>query len=162
MMRNRFWPSTLYLAIGICFLGLIVLSACSSGNPSEPTPTIETQGSQPQERTATETPTNTEPVIPVVSDEDSTNPESNQKEVESTTESGYPAPEYEVPALEDQVSGYPVPQVIQPTPEGQTGGYPAPTENPPPPLKMELVATDPGTFNIASGELQLVEFFAFW
>jgi hypothetical protein len=29
-------------------------------------------------------------------------------------------------------------------------------------LKTELVATNPSTVKIASGELQLVEFFAFW
>jgi hypothetical protein len=42
-----------------------------------------------------------------------------------------------------------------------------PTEEPteaasPPPPRDEIIATDPTTVALASGEVQLVEFFAFW
>lgn len=49
-----------------------------------------------------------------------------------------------------------------PTPGDQTGGYPSPSESSPPPLKTELQATNPSTVNLVSGDLQLVEFFAYW
>jgi hypothetical protein len=32
----------------------------------------------------------------------------------------------------------------------------------PPPVRAELAATDPSTVQLASGKVQLVEFFAFW
>jgi len=74
----------------------------------------------------------------------------------------------------------PAPPVITPTafvpaPTVEEVGAPAPTEIPPtdiPPtetpvivptsLGNQLVATDPGTVNISSGQPQLIEFFAFW
>lgn len=161
-MRNRFLRSSLYLAVGFCFSGLLVLSACGTGNSPEPMPTLETRENQPQELMPTGVPANTQPVIPTVSEEGFSNPESEQQRDESTIESGYPAPGNEVPTLEEQVSGYPAPEDPAPNSEGQVGGYPAPEEESPPPLKTQLEATDPHTVSLASGELQLVEFFAFW
>jgi hypothetical protein len=60
---------------------------------------------------------------------------------------GYPAPGYQVPTS---------------TPALQPEPYPGPQEAAPPPVKTELEATDPSTVNLASGEPQLLEFFAFW
>jgi hypothetical protein len=39
---------------------------------------------------------------------------------------------------------------------------PATEEAAPPPVRAELAATDPSTVQLASGKVQLVEFFAFW
>jgi hypothetical protein len=60
----------------------------------------------------------------------------------------YPAPEVSAPQQAEEV---------QPS----TDAYPAP-EKEIPRLKTELEATDPSAVSLASGEIQLVEFFAFW
>jgi hypothetical protein len=57
---------------------------------------------------------------------------------------------------------YPPPSPAYPAPESEPGGFPSPDLDPPPPVKVSLEATDPSTVNLASGELQFVEFFAFW
>jgi len=58
-------------------------------------------------------------------------------------------PEEAYPALEEKAAAesYPAPEEMEtkPTPRGN-----------------DLVATDPATVNLASGQLQLVEMFAFW
>lgn len=67
----------------------------------------------------------------------------------------YPAPEEGYPSSEDQsLETLPL-----------TEGYPSPDDSfvaTVPVLKTELEATDPSTVNLASGEIQLIEFFAFW
>ena len=79
------------------------------------------------------------------------------------TEQGYPAPAPDQGNDEATPEGaYHAPEDRLPTPGNQTGGYPSPGEGYPPPVKTELQATNPSTVNLASGELQLVEFFAFW
>lgn len=67
---------------------------------------------------------------------------------------------------------YPAPSDGDSVPENQeldsippTLGYPSPDNDSVanvPVLKTELEATDPSSFNLASGDIQLVEFFAFW
>jgi hypothetical protein len=88
----------------------------------------------------------------------------------------YPGPQDESAAGEDVQSeteeeergsqeAYPVPEVSAPQQPEETqpsaDAYPAPGEDIPR-LKTELEATDPSTVSLASGEIQLVEFFAFW
>ncbi len=51
------------------------------------------------------------------------------------------------------------PTAGQPTPEEAAE---QPTDKPTPTIKSGLQATDPSTVQIASGEIPLVEFFAFW
>jgi hypothetical protein len=45
---------------------------------------------------------------------------------------------------------------------GQTGDDVADTEADKPEPRKEMAATDPGSVNLGSGRLTLVEFFAFW
>ena len=58
------------------------------------------------------------------------------------------------------------PEEAYPAPEEKAAAesYPAPDETGPKPTPRgnSLVATDPATVNLASGQLQLVEMFAFW
>jgi hypothetical protein len=66
--------------------------------------------------------------------------------------------------LSSNAHGYPAPQQVVPSPT-LTAGYPGPDFETPAAtqvLKTGLVATDPGTVQLASGKPQLVEFFAFW
>jgi hypothetical protein len=70
------------------------------------------------------------------------------EEEERGSQEAYPAPEARAPQQ---------PEEIQPSADA----YPAPGEEIPR-LKTELEATDPSTVSLASGEIQLVEFFAFW
>jgi hypothetical protein len=67
---------------------------------------------------------------------------------EPAPESGYPASENVIPTL--TLMPYPAPANEQDS------------SSDPPPIKTGLEATDPSTVNLASGELQFVEFFAFW
>jgi thiol-disulfide isomerase/thioredoxin len=63
-----------------------------------------------------------------------------------------------------EVPAYP-PQVVAPEPvEPQELAYPAPVAeaSPQPTPRSQLQATDPSTVQLASGEIQLVEFFANW
>ena len=82
---------------------------------------------------------------PAVASTDETVPVTDESAQEPTLEDGYPAPEAQSPNPEDSAEGYPSPELASP-----------------PPLKTELIATNPSTVNLSSGELQLVEFFAFW
>lgn len=93
---------------------------------------------------------------------------------ESGEEMSYPPPEDQglndgYPPPGDQPGGYPPPAAELPTPNPAypapgdlPGGSPSPETSDPPPVKVGLEATDPSTVNLASGELQFVEFFAFW
>jgi len=130
---------------GICFAGLLILTACSNSAAPEPTQPVEVQETQPQEESPTQAPADTATTTAIVTEQGYPAPAPDQGSDEATPEGGYPAPE-------DQL----------PTPGNQTGGYPSPGEAYPPPVKTELQATNPSTVNLASGELQLVEFFAFW
>ena len=144
-MRKNVRRSSLKMMLGICFAGILILTACSNRAAPEPTQTVEVQKTQPQEESPTQAPADTATTNSIVTEQGYPAPPQNQGSYDATPEGGYPAPE-------DQL----------PIPGDQTGGYPSPDESYPPPLKTELQATNPSTVNLASGELQLVEFFAFW
>ncbi len=141
-MRKNVKRSSLQMIRGICFAGILILTACSESAAPEPTQTVEVQKTQPQEESPTQAPAETATTTSIITEQGYPAPPQNQGGAQATPEGGYPAPE-------DQL----------PTPEDQTGGYPSPDESYPPPLKTALQATVPSTVNLASGELQLVEFF---
>lgn len=71
--------------------------------------------------------------------------------------SPYPAPV----ASPELPTAYPVPEqqvTLLPTAPQETPAEAAPTR----PVKQELEASDPAAVQLASGKVQLVEFFAFW
>ena len=72
-------------------------------------------------------------------------PTATNTEEPTETEEGYPAPVAPFLPLVNSGNGYPSPELAYP-----------------PPLKTGLEATDPSVVKLVSGELQLVEFFAFW
>ena len=82
-------------------------------------------------------------------------------------EAAYPASEQEMPASEpadvSQTEAYPEPvQEVAaadpyPEPEAEPASGPQPT-----PRGDELYASNPSNFSLASGQVQLVEMFAFW
>lgn len=162
MIRIKIKRSHLHLVIGICFSGLFAVTACSPSRQPEATPTIEAQASQPQEQIERLTPANTATMIPTITDEGNAGATPDEQEDETISELGYPAPEDPISTVEEQASGYPAPEDQMPASGEQAGGYPAPSEESPPQLKTELEATDPSTFDLATGDIQLVEFFAFW
>ncbi len=144
-MRKNVTRSSLQMMLGICFAGLLILTACSNSSAPGPTQTVEVQKTQPQEESPTQAPADTVTTTSIITEQGYPAPPQNQGSADATPEEGYPAPENQLPA-----------------PGDQAGGYPSPDESYPPPLKTELQATVPSTVNLASGELQLVEFFAFW
>ena len=90
-------------------------------------------------------------------------------------EEAYPDTEQETQNLDigelKQAEAYPLPEmdIVAETDseDTQKEAYPAPQEEPiqeikPTPRGSELVASDPSTVKLASGQLQLVELFAFW
>jgi hypothetical protein len=128
---------------------LFVLAACSGPEDTKSTvdlsPEAEIQITQ------------SEPIDPTKA------PTATNTEAPTATVEGYP-----VPALTQNIpeqgidEGYPAPQTELPTTDNPEEAYPSPEEISPPPLKTELEATDPSEVNLASGDLQLIEFFAFW
>jgi len=73
---------------------------------------------------------------------------------------------YTPPAAEASATpeGYPLPPETPPT-SAPPQPYPQPTEAgavAPPTPRQELTATDPASVQLASGQVQLLEFFAFW
>ncbi len=161
-MRKKVKRSSLQMMLGICFAGLLILAACSTSVTPEPTQAVEIQETQPQEESPTQAPADTATATAIVTEQGYPAPPQNQGSDESNSEGGYPAPEDKQPTPGDQIGGYPAPENQLPSPGNQTGGYPSPSEGNPPPVKTELQATNPRRVNLASGELQLVEFFAFW
>ena len=145
MMRMDTQRGYLNVLIGIGFVMMLLLSACSGSTTPEQTKEPKVQETQPEQVSPPEVPTAT------------------KTEAATETEEGYPAPasddSAQIPSLEE---GYPAPEAQLPPTENSAGGYPGPELASPPPLKTELVATNPSTVKIASGELKLVEFFAFW
>ena len=141
--------SSLSLKLLIGFTFIFFLAACS-GNPTP----IETQSQ-------VEPPTQPTPNTPTAALPNETNPpEPTEADI------GYPDPEsqvgypYPAPGEDGSPQENQDPESFPPTP-----GYPSPdneVNEPAPVLKTELEATDPSTINLASGEIQLVEFFAFW
>jgi hypothetical protein len=159
-MTKNLKLSSLQLMLGICFAGIFILAACSTSASPEPTQAVEVKETQPQEEPPTQALTETATAI--ITEEGIPAPALEQASDETSQEVGYPAPEDQLPTPVNQTGGYPAPENQLPTPGNQTGGYPSPGEENPPPVKTELQATNPSSVNLASGELQLVEFFAFW
>ena len=155
MKRKNIKRSSFGIILGICFVGLLILTACSGSDTPEPAPGIETREVQVNELPSTQAPTETDQATDIATEEVPPDPTFDQTESDTTPEEGYPSPG-------DQLSGYPVPGEGYPPPDSQTGGYPSPGEGQPPPVKTALEATNPSTVSLASGDIQLVEFFAFW
>jgi hypothetical protein len=134
------YASSLTLKFLIGIAGVFLLSACNGGSAPNGTETQVEQPTQaPQIIPQVVLPTTTSTALPTVS------------------ESGYPEPQ-----LQD---GYPSPEFQDPEPASPTSGYPSPEEGlaaTVPALKTEMQATNPSTVSLASGDIQLVEFFAFW
>ena len=135
--------------IGVGFLMIFVLVGCSGSGSTEftqpPTITEEVFQNQPTLIPATEEPSATNTGLP------------------TATDIGYPAPGFDQSTQEPILEqGYPAPEMQVSPPAGVEQGYPSPEHADPPPLKTGLVATNPSEVNLASGDLQLIEFFAFW
>jgi len=148
-MRKDTQRGSLNVLIGIGFVLIFVLTACSGSTKPEPTQELaretKVQEIQPEPLSPTEIPTAT------------------NTEAATETEEGYPAPasddSAQIPSLEE---GYPAPEAqLQPT-QNSAAGYTGPELASPPILKIELLSTDPCNVKLASGELQLIEFIAFW
>ena len=75
------------------------------------------------------------------------------------TEPGLPAPKQRSPAVETSTA--PELPIQAPTDQPEVNNVPA-TATEAPVVSPELHATDPSSVNLASGQVQLVEFFAFW
>lgn len=145
------FPFTLFVIV-VLMVASFSLTACASSAPENNLDTVEDQ--------------QTEIIIPIVGSdveensetlaEDKAYPVSEQEShiAESSQDEAYPEPEVDTLAEVDSDSStgeaYPAPQeeteeMLKPTPRGN-----------------DLVATNPASVNLASGQLQLVELFAFW
>lgn len=137
------------IMIGAGILMIFVLVGCSGSESPEIT----------QELIETDELTPTQPAPTSIAEK----PIATDTNLPSETEIGYPAPGLDQGTQESILDqGYPAPE-IELSPAGDdSGGYPSPQQAYPPPIKTGLVATNPSTVNLASGDLQLIEFFAFW
>jgi outer membrane biosynthesis protein TonB len=124
--------SVLLFLIGI--VSLLGLAACSSTG----SPAVQ-QGTQP---------------VPV---------EGSGMETEAVSLPASPTPESARNTVEPTTGALPVEPTDAPTlMETEPGEAPTTEQAAAPPVKQGLEATDPSTVQLASGEVQLVEFFAFW
>lgn len=144
-MNDNVKQTTIKMLIGMGFAGLILLTACSGSATPELTELPDVIKTQSQQIPTTQAPTVTSTESPIVAEELYPAPLLEPSDSDLMLDEGYPMPEYEIPTQESSASGYPV----------LDQGYP-------PPLKMELQATIPSTVSLESGDIQLVEFFAFW
>jgi hypothetical protein len=130
-------------------VSIFFLVACSKDPaPVQTQAQIEPTFQQPLNTSLVASPTETSPPPPT---------EQKIGDLNQESQEGYPdpAPSESDSLLENQES-----ESIPPTP-----GYPSPDNDlvaTVPELKTELEATDPSSFNLTSGDIQLVEFFAFW
>jgi hypothetical protein len=139
---SRFW----ILSLSILVMGLLVLSACTPATTSSPDQAAEEQH---------------EVNMPQVESSGDNSDVAEEAPVDS-----YPAPQ---PVVQEEVA-YPEPEVANTAPDEQPAAqesepYPPPTEVEevkPTPRGNELFASNPAEFQLASGEYQLVEMFAFW
>jgi len=144
MMTHRLRPFLL-----VAVLVILSVAACSGKEP------VET----PQEEYQVQL-----PAVGVVQEEEPEEAETPEKEEEPVIETpveAYPAGEEPQTAPQATPEAYPATESTEPTAPAEEA-YPAPDEAAKPAPKVEYVATNPGTVNLASGQLQLVEFFAFW
>lgn len=126
---------------------MLLLVACNVGRPEASTP-----AQAPEEAT----PTLEEAYPPPAGGEIQT------PYPEPMESSAYPAPGLDGTESSTRGEAYPVPEQ-PPAAEPDQNAYPAPQGAAPVPVvRTELEATDPGSVELASGDVQLVEFFAFW
>jgi thiol-disulfide isomerase/thioredoxin len=169
MIRNNYWP-----ALILALVGMMIMTACAGGSQSAPTaaPTQPTAQAVAQ-ATITITSLPTQP--PAVQGSPYPYP---QPALAQPTLSGaaYPTPGESQPAVIDSyptaTGPYPPPGLDNRNPattaQPLSGAQPSATAQPSSgaqptaTLKIGLQATDPATVQLASGKLQLVEFFAFW
>lgn len=165
MNRKFVWPAML-----IVLAALLGLVACSNAPTASPTPLPEAA--------AAATPTQVS--IPTLPPEPSAYPAPDDMAVLPTVLlMAYPIPGQETSLQPtgdaSALSSYPAPGSPYPYPGPESSGpYPGPaqpTQAPSEPtvrvqptrdIQKELHATDPATVRLASGRIQLVEFFAFW
>lgn len=146
-MRLQKKNPRLFILVGLFFVGIVIISACSTRQTSEATQEPEVAGEQIVEQVPTELPAEISPTTEIDIEENPVVPVDDQVEENIPEPGGYPAPGYQFP-----------------TPDTNSGGdpYPSPEQANLPPVKTELQATNPATVNLATGEPQLIEFFAFW
>ena len=160
MKRSTRIFSPIYFIFIVLIIASFSLAACAS----------TTSEAIPDEADDQQAQTTTEVMLPVL---DKSGQESGELEVE---DQAYPEPEPEGQdsAIADiaEAAAYPEPEMEEAAQANDESSpkdeaYPAPQEQPvqeikPTPRGNELVATNPSTFKLASGQLQLVELFAFW
>jgi thiol-disulfide isomerase/thioredoxin len=131
----------LRLGLLLCLAGLVVLSACSGG--AKPTETAESPAPTEAPAATANTQAYLAPTVaPVVS-----------------SSGAYPIPTATV------YNPYPAPVVstpYNPYPEPSQNQATSPTTQPAGTVNTQMIATDPASVQLASGKVQLVEFFAFW
>lgn len=144
-------PLRWILILALMLTTALIFSACNT--------------SAPQIVQETETPQQNEVYLPSTGSDPDTEPVA---EIEPE-EVAYPDSEQEVPSSEmvepSQGEAYPEPEqaavalAAEPYPSSEI----EPTQGPQPtPRGDELFATNPTSFSLASGQVQLVELFAFW
>lgn len=143
-MKNNNNKKIFPLAVSMLIAGIFILAGCSPSKETAP----ESQG----EMSLVTTQENDIPLkTPVL--------ETEPNEQDEVTDEGLEGiEETDAVGLNEEDSA---PGDSSPKESLQPSASPSPEETAPPP-KTELEATDPSTVNLASGELQLIEFFAFW
>jgi hypothetical protein len=150
----------------VAVLIVLLITACSGEGPVE-TPQEEYQVQLPavgvvQEEEPEEAETPEKGSEPIVETPVEAYPASEESQAASqATLDAYPASEEPQVTPKATLEAYPAAESTEPVATAQDA-YPAPEEAPKSTPKVEYEATDPATVNLASGQLQLVEFFAFW
>jgi hypothetical protein len=135
---NRYRNSNRFILIlGIILILSLFMFACSGNTTQQAEPETQSESKSEEEYQV---------ALPAVGKSDSTGNETDS----STADQTYPAPENQpsVGAAPSSDEAYPVPE--------------EPVEAPAPIVRTELEATDPAMVSLASGDIQFVEFFAFW
>jgi len=138
--------------LGLALIIALILVACKGTTNQQPEASVDTNQVLL-------------PVVEVRSPSDSEAPPEVEEDPYPTSDEkrgtdSYPAPEGQA---ELELDSEPIPE---PTTQDDMAreAYPKSEEiaQKPTPRGHDLIATDPGTVNLASGQLQLVEMFAFW
>lgn len=159
---NRKIPRLGLLSLVALLLLALTLAACSgAGSSSEPAVSAVVEPTSMVTQVPTEAvayPLETAPPAAVAPQEAYPAAEGQAVVAYPGAELSYPGPEgaYLPPARQD---AQPTQLATEPARPTQAAVEPAqPTRAP----RVEFVATDPATVQLASGQVQLVEFFAFW
>ena len=152
--KLRYRHNVLILLFGL----LIVLSACSAEEETAMPDSTVSSGTTPFLATATSSP---EPIpTEIIEQASKSDPADN-----FAGESGMDVVDQTYPSPGDQVAE--TPEMADPTPDtgdsqAQDSGEKITDIDAPPPPKTSLVASDPLSVDLSSGDPKLVEFFAFW